>query len=214
VDYYESFNMTKIMYGHFQSKPLYHYDSTKMHCNNKGYIIPNADYFLLAYLNSYVSWFLFTSMTTMVRGGFYEATTQNINRIPIPKATSSQKKRIASLAESCQSRAELRYALQNGLRKEIASLCPEGQNPRLNNKLKSWWLLSFDDFKKEIKKVYKYSMTLEQSMNWQGIFETYKQQIQQHSAELASTEARLNNKVYELFALDADEIDLLEQSLR
>jgi hypothetical protein len=47
-----------------------------------------------------------------------------------------------------------------------------------------------------------------------GMFESYKQEIQINSAELAQKEQQLNRAVYKLFGLDADEISLLEESLR
>ena len=153
-------------------------------------------------------------MTSSIRGGFYEATTQRTSNFPIPKATDTQKEYIALLAEGCQTQAEVRYQLQNGIRKNIPSLCPDGQESKLNNKLKSWWKLSFEAFQKEIKKQYKYSMTLEENMQWQGTFENHKQEIQKNSAELAQKEQKLNQAVYQLFGLDADEISLLEESLR
>lgn len=214
VDYYLSFDEHKIMYAHFQAMPLFHFDTSEVYCNNKGYIIPSADQFLLGYLNSSVSWFAFTAMTTMVSGGFFEATTQNVTRIPIPKATNTQKQTIATLAEECQQLAESRYKLENELRKLVPSLCPADREAKLNNKLKSWWLLSFDDFQAEIKKQFKQAIPLTDCAEWDELFNNNKTAIQNKSAQLAVKEQALNQQVYELFALDADEVALLEGSLR
>ena len=153
-------------------------------------------------------------MCPFVRGGYYEVRTYFIDTLPIPKVTNAQKEQIATLAEVCQSTAELRYQLESGIRSEIPALCPGGNDPKLNNKLKSWWTMSFDDFKKEIKKQYKHSMSLEESMNWKGVFEGHKQEIQIHCEELDSKEQQLNEAVYALFGLDKDEINLLKESLR
>ena len=54
-------------------------------------------------------------------------------------------------------------------------------------------------------------MTLEQSMDWQGVFESHQQKIQTNSAELAQKEQQLNQAVYKLFGLDDNEIKLLEE---
>jgi len=215
VDYYKNFEYPKITYGHFSPSSLFSFDEDNgYYSNDKSYIIPKADYFLLGLLNSSIHWMLIASMCPFVRGGYYEVRTYFIDTLPIPKGTDTQKELIALLAENCQALAELRYQQQDSIRKNIPSLCPDEQEPKLNNKLKSWWTLSFEDFQKEIKKQYKHSMTLEQNMQWQNMFESYKQKIQQNSAELAQKEQKLNQAVYKLFGLDEAEISLLEESLR
>jgi type I restriction-modification system DNA methylase subunit len=211
--YYDKFSSPKINYGHFSPSSIFYFDQKSYYSNDKSYIIPKADYFLLGLLNSSIHWMLIASMCPFVRGGYYEVRTYFIDTLPIPKATNTQQEYIATLAKSCQEQAELRYQQQNGIRKNIPSLCPDKQDSKLNNKLKSWWTLSFEDFQKEIKKQYKYSMTLEQNMQWQDVFESHKQKIQQNSAELAQKEQQLNQAVYELFGLDEAEIKLLEESL-
>ena len=215
VDYYKNFDNPKISYAHFSPSPLFNFDKERgFYSNDKSYIIPNADYFLLGLLNSPLFWLLITSMCPFVRGGYYEVRSYFIETLPIPKATEIQKNSISNLAEFCQNLAENRYKLENTLRKQILSLCPETQEAKLNNKLKSWWTLSYEDFKKEIKKSYKVELTLAQNMEWQEFFDDTKGKIQILSAELANNEEQLNQTVYELFNLNQEEITLLEQSLR
>ncbi len=211
--YYKNFKERKIMYAHFQSTPLYYIDNIDFYCNNKVYIIPKGDSYLLGYLNSNISWFIFTAMTTMVRGGYYEATTQNINLLPIPKSTDKQKEIISSLSKESQDLAEKRYELENYFRLDIPKLCPDNKEAKLNNKLKSWWLLSFEDFEREIKKQFKYELNRDQTREWRKNFNNDKQKCQQFSSQLALCEYELNQQIYTIFSLTSEEIQLLENNI-
>ena len=212
--YYESFEKAKIVYNRFMPSPLFWVDTDSTYFNNALNLINAVSYYELGLLNSNISWFFLKSIASAMSGGFYQIHGHVLEKLPIPKATNAQQELIALLAENCQTQAEQRYQLQNGIRKNIPSLCPDGQAPKLNNKLKNWWTLGFDAFQKEIKKQFKHSMTLDENMQWQDVFEGQKQKIQSSSAELAQKEQQLNQAVYKLFGLDEEEIKLLEESLR
>lgn len=214
VDYFSNFESKKINYGHFSPSPLFAIDGKGFFSNDKSYIISDADSFLLGLLNSPVHWFLIQAMCPFVRGGYYEVRIYFIETLPIPKATNTQKQTIATLAEECQQLAESRYKLENQLRKLIPSLCPANREAKLNNKLKSWWLLSFNDFQAEIKKQFKQAIPLADRAEWDELFNSNKTTIQSKSAQLAVKEQALNQAVYDLFGLDANEIALLEESLK
>jgi hypothetical protein len=214
VDYYENFELPKISYGHFSPKPLFNFDDKNYYSNDKSYIIPKADYFLLGLLNSSVHWILISSMCPFVRGGYYEVRTYFIDTLPIPKATDKQKNSIEIQAKNCQSFAEKRYQLENDFRLEIPSLCPINREAKLNNKLKAWWMLSFDAFKAEIKKQFKQPISLKKTREWREWFDESKKDIQQLSHQLASEEEKLNQAVYMLFKLNKEEIKLLEDNIK
>jgi hypothetical protein len=217
VAYYEEFEKEKIIYAHFQAQPLFSYDRSQVFCNNKAYIIPDSDYFLLGYLNSNIFWFMFTSMTTMVSGGYYEATTQNIEKISIPKATDEQKQAIADLAEQCQEQATLRYKLEQTVRDLlIENFRPENNDYSLNKKLLNWWTISeVKTLHQEAQKAFKLkkseSLALDLSnpstqMQWKGFLEEQSQTWYGFTDEIERLETEINQKVYVLFDLTLDEI--------
>ena len=214
VDYYEMYEEDKIIFAHFQDEPIFFFDQKQIYTNNRGYIFPNTGYFELGLLTSNVMWWIFIGMTSSIRGGFYEATTQRTSTFPIPKATSKEKQFLAGIAKSCQTLAESRYKIQDAFRQRIPDLCPADKEAKLSNKLKSWWTLSFDEFKKEIKSRFKHNMGLKESMEWQPVFDEGKQEIQLYNQQLASKEAELNKAVYDLFGLNAEEITLLEKAIQ
>ncbi|UOG93690.1 MAG: Eco57I restriction-modification methylase domain-containing protein [Candidatus Thiothrix sulfatifontis] len=213
VDYFAEFEKPKINYGHFSPTPLFGFDKTGIYSNDKSYILPNADYFLLGLLNSPIHWFLITAMCPAVRGGFYEVRTYFIDTLPIPDATTEQKTAIATLAENCQALAEQRYVLENAFRRRIPDLCPKDRDPKLSQKLQAWWLLDFAAFRDEVKKLFKQDIPFDDVDKWSARFDKDKAVLQDLSYQLAVQEQALNREVYALFGLDAGEVALLEGSL-
>jgi len=158
-------------------------------------------------------WFVFSAMTTMVRGGYFEATTQNVNNFPIPPATDTQKQQIAELAEQCQTLAENRYQKQAAIRRRIPDLCPAEKEAKLNTKLKNWWTLDFPSFRKEIKKAFKQDIPLQERNDWDEWLTAEKEKIAQLSQEITQREKQINAYVYALFKLTEEDIKLLEQQI-
>ena len=193
---------------------LFWIDSEKTFFNNALNLLPNTSFYELGILNSKISWFFLKSIASTMSGGFYQIHGHILERTPIPKATDLQKRNIASHAENCQSFAEQRYQLENDFRLEIPSLCSTNREAKLNNKLKSWWLLSFDAFKAEIKKQFKQPIPLKETRKWREWFDKSKTDIQQLSHQLASEEEKLNKAVYSLFKLNKEEIKLLEDNIK
>ena len=211
VDYYEYFDKPKIVYNRFMLSPLFWLDSSEFYINNALNVVPNASFYEVGLFNSNPSWFFLESIASTMSGGFYQIHGHVLEKLPIPKATASQKEVIATLAEDCQTLAESRYKMQDAFRRRIPDLCPPDKEAKLSNKLKAWWELDFSEFQKEIKSRFKHPMTFDEKEEWEAPFEDRKQKIQQYNYQLASKEAELNAAVYELFGLDADEITLLEQ---
>ena len=168
----------------------------------------------LALLNSNCLWLAFSGFTTMVRGGYYEATTQNIINLPIPPASDAEKTSLANLAQDAQSAAEQRYSLQHNFRRRIADLCPPEREAKLNNKLKNWWQLEdFTSFRQEVKKLYKADIPLNERSDWEDWFNKDKANIARLSAQIKQKESEINKIVYSLFDLTDDEIKLLESNI-
>lgn len=92
-------------------------------------------------------------MTTMVRGGFYEATSQNIEKLSIPEKPNDEK--ISSIAEECQTTVEVRYKCETSFARRLEDLVPDQGIFKLNKKLTNWWELDFSGLQLEIKKAFK-----------------------------------------------------------
>lgn len=215
--YYEEFNKPKIIYAHFQSEPLFSFNTNGYFTNNKCYISTTGDWFLLGLLNSNIMWMVFSSITTMMRGGFYEATTQNINTLPIPTATEAQKTTIAQLAETCQTLTEQRYAIEQKVANRlISNLCPADKTAKLTQKAQAWWTLNLNSLQSELKKSFGLKASdklipLKDQDEWEDYLKENTQTIHTLNQQIADKERALNQAVYELFGLTGEEMGMVEK---
>ena len=209
-DYLALYDEPKVIFAHFQSEPLFFFDDENFYTNNRGYIW-RAGYFEVALLNSKVVWFFLTGVTSSIQGGFFEATTQNTTRIPIPATTEAQKQALAELATECQRVAKKRRDTEAALRRRISDLCPLGRDPKLTTRLQDWWTLpDFAAFRAEVKKVFKADIPLAERSAWEDWITRDRAKIARLSADITKAEAKIDSIVYGLFNLTPDEIALLE----
>jgi hypothetical protein len=92
IDYYLEFEKPKIIYPNICMRPEFSYDEDKLYTNQKCFIIPEGDKYLLGILNSCLSFFLFRSMLPKLRGGFYEPSYVYFKNFSIYKIDSSNSK--------------------------------------------------------------------------------------------------------------------------
>jgi hypothetical protein len=182
--------------------------------NNKCYFIPISENWLSSFLNSNLAWFSVTAESVPVRGAFYQMHSQFVERTPLPVTTECARSEFASLAQACQSAAEARYRLEQGLARRLPDLAPAGTEPRLSNRLKEWWLLpDFAAFRAEVKKCFKADIPLSERSDWEDWIARDGAEIARLSAEIAAHEKKINEIVYRLFDLTRDDIALLEANL-
>jgi len=210
IDYHDEFTKPKIIYGHFSPTALFSFDSKGFYSNDKSYIIPNADWFLLGLLNSKLQWFIITSLCPFVRGGFYEARIQYIKTLPIASPDKTQRESISSLAEQCQTAAEELHVLTT---KFLTLLSTEFTLDKLSTKLGQWHNLDFAEFLKELKKK-KTTLTLTQKSEWMDHFDQQKTNAQKLKDTLATLEHDINKHVYALYALTPEEISIIEEAVQ
>ncbi|EIJ33020.1 Eco57I restriction-modification methylase domain-containing protein [Thiothrix nivea] len=211
--YYDEFDGNKIIYPDITDRLKFSFDSKAYLFETTGFFIKQADQFLCGLLNSEVVWFFLRNMCPQIRGGFSRLKTIYMETVPVPEATEEQKQAIAELAESCQTLAEQRYALENGFRRRIPDLCPKDREAKLSQKLQAWWEMDFAAFRAEVKKVFKQDIPFDDVDKWEGRFDKDKAAIQSLGYQLTVKEQALNQAVYALFGLDEVEIKLLEESL-
>lgn len=83
-DYYAAFEEAKIIYPNICKQPEFTYDDSGTYTNQKCFIIPTQDKFLLGILNSKVTFFLFRYVLPKLRGDFYEPSYVYFKTFPIP----------------------------------------------------------------------------------------------------------------------------------
>ena len=209
-----AFNANKISYIEVCNRGPFSFETSGFYQEATTFFIATKEQYLVSLLNSNVAWYFFVGTTTVFKGGYFRMKNQFVERLPIPPATDEQKQQLATLAEKCQSAAEQRYQLQQGVRRRIPDLCPPEREAKLNNKLKSWW--EFEDFaafRAEIKKSFKADIPLAERSDWEDWIARDKAAIARLTAEIKQHEDEINTLVYALFDLTDDEIQLLEANI-
>jgi hypothetical protein len=82
-DYYSAFEKPKIIYPEICSRPEYGYDAIGSYANNKCFIIPSEDRYLLGLLNSTLTFFYYEMMLPKLRGGFFMPAYVVMRNLPI-----------------------------------------------------------------------------------------------------------------------------------
>ncbi|NJN15147.1 MAG: hypothetical protein HC822_02020 [Oscillochloris sp.] len=216
-DYYDAFNQTKIFWPDIAKYPRFVWDEGNTRIGNTGYFTPDASPYLLGILASRVTWFVLSQISQSFgeRAGSerYRLFTQSMERIPIPEAPEAERQAIGELAMQISTEAKARYELHRRVRKRITSdLGTAGK--QLNQKLTAWWELDFPAFRSEIQKVYKREITVRERDDWEEWLSTQRARHTAHSAAIISGEIELNRRVYQLFALNDDEIGVIEASTK
>ena len=82
--YLPHFEGAKISYPHFNDARNFLVEQTGALSNDKTYMVASGDPALLALLNGRTVWFVLSSMSPPVRGGYHELRVQYVERLPIP----------------------------------------------------------------------------------------------------------------------------------
>jgi len=82
-DYYQEFERPKIIYPNILKRPEFILDTANWYTNQKCFIIPINDKYLLGILNSSLFHYLFEKYLPKLRGGFYEPSSVFFKNFPV-----------------------------------------------------------------------------------------------------------------------------------
>lgn len=212
--YAPHFSAPKISYPHFNARRNFSFESCGAFSNDKSYMIPSDNKALLALLNSRVLWFLLSSMSPPVRGGYHELRVQYVEKLPMPALSRSVQGELSKWGEQATDAARARLTIETALVRRIPDLCPPDRDPKLTTKLKEWWTLpDFAAFRAEVKKAFKADIPLAERSDWEDWITRDRAEIARLTADIAQAEAQIDSIVYDLFDLTEDEIALLEAAV-
>ncbi len=217
VDYYAAFDQPKIFWPELAKQPRFSWDTSGAYINNKGYISPVDESWLLGVLNSRSLWFVImrTCLGLGERAGMerYQLFAQYISRLPIPVASLPEREVIDHLTVQITAASQARYDLHIRTRRRI--LADVGTTDKgLNQKLTAWWTLDFSAFRGELQKVFKRDIPVKERDDWEEWLAQRRAAHEQHTAEIIRLETELNSRVYALFDLTPAEITLIEESTK
>jgi hypothetical protein len=215
--YLPSMEEQKIIYPVISQGAKFSVEKNKSLSNDKTFLIPSNDNYLLGLLNSKVIWFVVQGMCSPLRGGEwrYELRSQDMETLPIPNATEVQKAQIAELAQACQTLTEQRYAIEQKVAHRLVSnLCPSEKSAKLTQKAQTWWTLDFTSLQNELKKSFALKASdklipLKDQDEWEDYVSSNRQAIAQLNQQISEKEAAMNQAVYALFGLTEEEVGMV-----
>ncbi len=83
IDYYAEFEKPKIIYPEICQKPEFAFDENNNYANNKCFIIPRSDKYLMGILNSKLNYFLFEAYLPKLQAGFFMPAYVVLKNFPI-----------------------------------------------------------------------------------------------------------------------------------
>jgi len=221
VDYWEAFEQPKIVWPDISKLPRFSMDTQSRYLGNTGYVIPGGDYYLLGILSSWATWFFIskTAQPLRLRGDRwqYRLIAQFMEEVPIPDAPEPERDAIANLARKCGTLGQERYQAQINFHCRLFQAFSGGHPGPLNQKAEAWWDHSLNELGDALKQSFKLPTNPMKNPRLADEWEPYLQEKQKENARLtlalADAETELNDRVYRLFNLTADEIKLLQKEV-
>src|SRR5207244_1659304 len=131
----------------------------------------------------------------------YRLFRQYIERLPIPALTDVQSEHIGKLAQLLTEKAKQRYEVRQRMSHRIENDLGNSHT-KLNQRLTTWWELTFQGFRAEVMKVFKHDIPLKDRDDWEALLKERIADIRRLTDEIVTLEKELNAAVYEVFGLD------------
>ncbi|MFW2178045.1 MULTISPECIES: Eco57I restriction-modification methylase domain-containing protein [unclassified Moraxella] len=200
-DYYSKFAQPKIMYQTFQVSPCFIYDDKELYCNNSMWIIPTDNKGLLAVLNSKMGWWLISKYCTQIQNG-YQLIWKSFGQIPVPT-------NLDELSIKADEMLRLNKQLQDVQSKFLRTLDRKFNLTDPSKNLQNWHTLTYKDFTKELAKK-KIKLTLADEAEWEDYFIAQQKTATDLQTQINQTDQQINQMVYQLYGLNEDEINIIE----
>ncbi|MEA5565784.1 TaqI-like C-terminal specificity domain-containing protein [Anabaena sp. UHCC 0399] len=101
MQYISSFEKPKIIYPEMAKESRFTIDNKGLFPNNKCFIIPSSELYLLGVLNSNNVWKYLKNICSQIQGNTLELRSIYMSKIPIPIASTTEKETISQLVQKC-----------------------------------------------------------------------------------------------------------------
>lgn len=201
----------KIIYPRINNECNFYLDeSGTLSLSDNNFFISSKDKFLLTLLNSKVVFYFLKSIASTLQGGYLDFRRPYVEQIPI-KSTSDSDKLIF------EHKGELLLRLNKELQETSSKFLRiiqrnfEGLEV-LPKKIQEWYLLSFNEFLKELSKK-KIKLSLEEEGKWEDFFISESKRTLEIKDLIDKTDKEIDSMVYQLYNLTDDEIEIIETSV-
>jgi len=208
-DYYDKFEQPKIIYQEIQFHSWFALDDEGRYLNNKAFLVPSSDRYLLALLNSSMAWWFLWRYLPHMKDEALSPVAFLMENFPVVSpskaARASFEDRATKLIESVKSFAPARMAFLQWVTHETGIA-------KIPTSLETPWQLQPGRFLDELKKAGLKRATPATLQHLSQTFEREASALRANRAEALRIERELDDLVLKVYKLTPDEIALLRQT--
>lgn len=149
-------------------------------------------------------WLKITFNSLTMSGGYFNIGVNEIAMIPIPDVED-----ISIFVDMADNMQNLNLLLNKTRAKFRHRLQTNFEGIKINGVLEKFDEREFAEIRKELRKQ-KFTLAPKEEDDWEEYFNDYKQQCNNLSTQLSSTDREIDKMVYELYNLTEDEINIIE----
>ncbi|PRP66271.1 Eco57I restriction-modification methylase domain-containing protein [Nonlabens agnitus] len=220
-DYYNEFEKPKIVYPEIATEGRFTIDHENTYFDMTSFIIGSDSQELLGVLNSKLISFIFSEISSEIRGGFLRWKRQYVYNLPIPENIEN-----LELRHHVQNAQNSKLQFDTIIDKFVQYFKIKLNLTNLSRTMRNWHEITFADFLKELNKAIKATnkirskenqseipaLTKLDEMDWMEAFEVKKKEAQELQTQIQQTEKQIDQMVYELYGLTEEEIAIVENS--
>ncbi|MBT7402282.1 N-6 DNA methylase, partial [Candidatus Woesearchaeota archaeon] len=176
--------------------------------------LKNEDYdikYVLTILNSKLIKFYLRQIAPLKQGGFYTYSSAILNKVPLMDLSRTQQKPFIQKADHMLKLNKELSELRNAFIKRL-----EGNYNlhKTTKKLEKFYELDENMFLKELQKITKTKLSLDQQDTLAKFFNKYKNKITEIRTKIGQIDKEIDPMVYNLYRLTPEEIKIVEKSLK
>jgi len=209
VDYWRLFEQPKLLYQEIQFHPSYSFDAQGYFANNKGFLLPKADYYVLAVLNSPLMWWHNWRYLPHMKDEALSPVGDLMVNLPIAPPTDTTRAEVEPAVERL---IAITRANQAARRDTLDWLRTEFGVEAAGQRLESFAALDEAAFIEEVRKRRPKSAGKLSPAVLRALRDGYAEQatpVQQRQAEALRLERRLADLVNAAYRLTPEDIELL-----
>ncbi|MDM8558980.1 TaqI-like C-terminal specificity domain-containing protein, partial [Candidatus Parabeggiatoa sp. HSG14] len=217
--FFDDFKKDKIVWIELTDKGRFSKCKDEIYLLNSAYfLLPPKDFeigYLLTLLNSKLIKFYLKQIANTSGVGTTRWINIYVKEFPIYKASIKKQLLLDKLESIISKKLLILNSVSNSFSKYVQS---QISIDKLSRKLQNWYELEFGDFIKELNKAIKKSkgtkLSKSDEMEWMELFEDKKAQAQGLKEQINQTDKEIDKMVYELYELTAEEIEIVENSVK
>lgn len=208
--YYDLYEKDKIIFPDISPNSRFHLDTSGSYLDMTAFFIPSNSKYLLALLNSKISFYCLKNISSSIRGGYFRFKRQYVEQLPVPKNVPKKIQiEIGNLTDTLTDSLTLKESI---IKDFLNYLCQMHQLKKITVKLSSFYTLAFEHFHKELVKQ-KIHLSEMSKFELMQLFESQKQKVLSIIETYKVHEDVLNTKIYDLYNLTDDEKAIIDEAI-